>query len=259
MPFNYDNNDINLGLNGQPSNKPTLLFIHGAGMDHTVWSEQKTAAIDAGFQVAMLDLPQHGKSSGQAAETIEGMSDDINSVLDLNEFTSVILIGHSMGALIALTTAAGGHPKIKGTCLCGVASRVPVHPDLLELAEKGDLNAAKMIAKWSYGSALKEVDRVTAIEASIKLVHSTRNGGLANDLHACNNFSRTVEFAEKIKTPCLLLLGEEDKMTPTKGVQKLFDVLSEVEQAILPETGHMMMQEDADGFNTILLDFCNAL
>lgn len=259
MPFNYENNDIHLGLSGQPSDKPTLLFIHGAGMDHSVWSEQKSAALNAGYHISMLDLPQHGNSNGQAADTIEGMAEDIHTILDLNEFSSVVLVGHSMGALIALTTAARGHPKIKGVCLCGVASRVPVHPDLLGLAEQGDLNAAKMIAKWSYGSALKEVDRVTAIEASIKLVHSTRNGGLANDLHACNNFSRTVEFAEKIKTPCLLLLGEEDKMTPTKGVQKLFDALNEVEQAILPETGHMMMQEDAEGFNTILFDFCNTL
>lgn len=259
MPFNRDTNDIHLGLDGQESDKPVLLFIHGAGMDHSVWSEQKSAALDAGYQVAMLDLPQHGNSKGQAADTIEGMSEDINAILDRDEFSSVILIGHSMGALIALTSAASGHPKIKGTCLCGVAARVPVHPDLLTMAEQGDLNAAKMIAKWSYGSALKEVDRVSAIEASIKLVHSTRNGGLANDLHACNNFTRTIEFAEQIKTPCLLLLGEEDKMTPTKGVQKLFDALGEVEQAILPETGHMMMQEDAEGFNESLLDFCSAL
>ncbi|WP_420549242.1 alpha/beta fold hydrolase [Curvivirga sp.] len=255
MPFNTFASDISLTLHGEANENPTILFLHGAGMDHSVWSEQILPLKDAGFQIAELDLPEHGKSKGEAATSITDMAKDVIDIIDASGLNDVLLTGHSMGALISLAVGASGNKNISSICLCGISSRMPVHPDLLGLAEANDIAAAKMIAKWSYGSALSDDIKQDRIETSIALVDGCADGVLGKDMNACNDFSEAQELAEKIDIPVLLLLGEEDKMTPVKGGEKLEAMLSESHKVILPMAGHMMMQEDAEGFNKALMDF----
>ena len=258
MPFTSFSSDISLTLNGEANEKPTILFVHGAGMDHTVWSKQASSLKDAGYQVAELDLPEHGKSLGRAATTIADMANDVITIIEEAKLNDVLLTGHSMGALISLAAAATGNKNISAICLCGVSSRTPVHPDLLGLAEANDITAAKMIAKWSYGSALSDEEKQAHIDASINLVDGTKDGVLAKDMHACNNFAEAQDYAEKIDIPVLLILGEEDKMTPVKGGEKLEAMLSNTHKVILPQAGHMMMQENDAAFNKALMEFADS-
>ncbi|WP_218048934.1 alpha/beta fold hydrolase [Curvivirga aplysinae] len=255
MPFNSFASDISLILHGEANDNPTILFLHGAGMDHTVWSEQITPLINAGFHVAELDLPQHGSSKGEAASSITDMAEDVISIINASGLEDILITGHSMGALISLAVAASGNKNVSSACFCGVSSRMPVHPDLLGLAEANDIAAAKMIAKWSYGSALSDEAKEARIDTTITLVDGCADGVLGKDMNACNNFSEAQELTEKIDIPVLLLLGEEDKMTPVKGGEKLEAMLSKSHKVILPKAGHMMMQEDAEGFNKALMDF----
>jgi len=255
MPFTSFSSDISLTIHGEANEKPTILFIHGAGMDHTVWSRQVSPLKDAGYQVAELDLPEHGASLGDAATTIADMAKDVISVIEEAGLNDVLLTGHSMGALISLSAAASGNKNISAVCLCGVSSRMPVHPDLLGLAEANDIAAAQMIAKWSYGSALSDDEKQAYINTSISLVDGAKDGVLAKDMHACNNFAEAQDHAEKIDIPVLLILGEEDKMTPVKGGEKLEAMLSNSHKVILAQAGHMMMQEDHTGFNQALMEF----
>src|SRR5258707_15741577 len=85
---------------------PTIVFIHGAGMDHTVWALQTRYFAHHGRNVLALDLPGHGRSAGPGLASIDEMARCVLAVLDAVGAKRAALVGHSMGALIALATAS---------------------------------------------------------------------------------------------------------------------------------------------------------
>src|SRR4249919_3894281 len=84
----------------------SVMFIHGAANDHSVWALQSRYFAYHGFNVLAVDLPGHGRSAGPALPDIEDMAAWTIGVLDAAGMASAALVGHSMGSLIALEAAA---------------------------------------------------------------------------------------------------------------------------------------------------------
>ena len=103
-----DGNRVFAATGGRPFDpaQPTVLFIHGAGMDHTVWALQTRYFAHHGRSVLAVDLPGHGRSSGAVLRSVGAMASWIVRVLDEAGVQSAALVGHSMGALISLEVAA---------------------------------------------------------------------------------------------------------------------------------------------------------
>ena len=125
--------------------QPAVVFLHGAGMDHTVWALQTRYFAYRARSVLALDLPGHGKSEGPELETVPAMADWLISVLDALGIERAALVGHSMGAFIALDGAARHGARVSRLALLGVASRMAVHPDLLTAAEADDHLAIDLV------------------------------------------------------------------------------------------------------------------
>ena len=110
--------------------RPTIVFIHGAGHDHSVWTLQTRYFASHGWNVIAPDLPGHGRSAGPALESIEALADWILALLARLGCEQAMLVGHSMGSLIALEAAArvaqeaGITPHILGDSLEGEARDV---------------------------------------------------------------------------------------------------------------------------------------
>ena len=67
MNIVVDNYKVNIRTGGYDVNKnkkPTLLLIHGAGMDGTVWQMQTRYLSNKGINTLAVDLPGHGSSEG---------------------------------------------------------------------------------------------------------------------------------------------------------------------------------------------------
>src|ERR1700739_230526 len=94
---------------------PAVVLIHGAGFDHTAWALHSRWFAHNGFSVLVPDLPAHGRSAGPALRSIAEMADWTAALLNAAGAGKAHLIGHSMGSLIALETAAR-HPD-KGPAL----------------------------------------------------------------------------------------------------------------------------------------------
>src|SRR3954447_15078500 len=90
-------------------NAPLIVLIHGAGMDHSVWSLQARYLAHHGRAVLAVDLPGHGRSGGAALGSIAELADWVPALLDAAGVKQAALVGHSMGAITALE-AAGRHP-----------------------------------------------------------------------------------------------------------------------------------------------------
>ena len=85
--------------------KPAIVFLHGAGMDHTVWALQSRYFAHRGYGVLALDLPGHGRSEGTALATIEDWADWTASFIEAAGLKQAALVGHSMGGFLAWQAA----------------------------------------------------------------------------------------------------------------------------------------------------------
>lgn len=230
---------------------PAAVFLHGAGMDHTVWALQTRAIAHRGRSVLALDLPGHGASEGPALPSIEAMAAWVLAVLDAVGATRARIAGHSMGSLVALETAARGGARIEALALLGFVPEMPVHPDLLEAARNGAHAALELMTGW--GLAMRSqlghnlAPGLWLQGETLRLLERASPAGLAADLAACNAYKRAATAAAEIRCPTLLLLGAQDRMTPAAKGRAFASAIPGAQVTVLPDAGHMMMIEDPAG------------
>src|SRR3984893_15257217 len=133
------------------ASQPTLVLLHGAGFDHTTWALHSRWFAHHGYSVLAPDLPGHGRSSAAPLKTIAEMADWTAALLDAAGASKAKLVGHSMGSLIALETAARHPAKVTALSLIGTTETMTVGPDLLKAAEANDHAAIDMVSIWGLG------------------------------------------------------------------------------------------------------------
>jgi pimeloyl-ACP methyl ester carboxylesterase len=229
---------------------PTVVFLHGAGFDHSAWAQHTRWFAHHGFSVLAPDLPGHGRSPGPALTTIAAMADWTAALLDAAGVAKARLVGHSMGSLIALETAARHPAKVSALSLIGTAAAMTVGPDLLNAAEANDSAAIDMVSIWGLGFRAELGGSLAPGlwmhgEAQSVLRHC-EPGVLFSDLSACNSYQDALAAAARVTVPTTLILGERDMMTPAKAGKALGAAITNSRIVILPEAGHMMMAERPD-------------
>src|SRR5256886_9247290 len=153
MQLSINRKDTFVATGGREFDKsqPTIVLLHGAGFDHTTWALHSRWFAHHGYGVLAPDLPGHGRSSGASLPTIAEMADWTAALLDAAGAAKARLVGHSMGSLIALETAARHSAKVSALSLIGTAATMAVGPDLLKAAEANDPTAIDMVSIWGLG------------------------------------------------------------------------------------------------------------
>ena len=229
---------------------PAVVFLHGAGFDHTTWALHSRWFAHHGYGVLAPDLPGHGRSAGTALPTIADMADWTAALLDAAGVSKARLVGHSMGSLIALETAARHPAKVSGLSLIGTAATMTVGPDLLKAAEANNHDAVDMVSIWGLGYQAELGGSLAPglwmHSGAQRVLENCRPGVLFNDLSACNAYQNALAAAARIAVPTTLILGERDMMTPAKAGKALAAALPNSRTVVLPGAGHMMMVERPD-------------
>jgi pimeloyl-ACP methyl ester carboxylesterase len=230
--------------------QPWAAFVHGAGLDHTVWALQSRWLAFRGWNVLAVDLPGHGHSGGPPLQSIGAMADWLVALLDAAGAATAALIGHSMGSLIALEAAARAPQRVERLMLIGSAATMPVHPDLLAAAKANQQAAIDMVNLWGYGQAAglggSAAPGVWMVGAGDQILKRARPGVLHADLAACNAYRTALEAAARVTAPTLLLAGELDQMTPLKNARLLATAIQGARLVTLPGAGHMLLAEEPD-------------
>jgi len=230
--------------------QPTVLFIHGAGMDHTVWALQTRYFAHHGRSVLAVDLPGHGRSAGALLRSVGAMAAWIAHVLDAAAVQGAALVGHSMGALIALEVAAAAPARVRSLALLGVAERMPVHPDLQAAADGNRRLGPELVTSWGHGRSGhlggNPAPGLWMMGGSLQLLERAPAGALAADLAACNAYDGALAAATRVVCPTLLLLGALDRMTPPAKAKPLAAAIKLSRTVVLPAAGHMLMSERPD-------------
>ena len=252
-----ENKNVHASDSGQgiDTKKDTIVFLHGSGLSHIVWSLAEQFFSSKNFNVLSLDLPGHGNSDGPCLDSIEKIADWLENVFDKLKLKDLILVGHSQGCLEILEYSYKYKERLKKLVFIGGSNKMPVHPDLIELAQNGHSDAVKLMMKWGYEGSKKFIGG-NPVE---KIIQSPRDISeiLAVDLKACNNYSNGSEAAKDIDFPSMLILGELDKMINLDAGKKFSNLIKNSTTHVIKGCGHMIMIEKAFEMREKILEFLN--
>ena len=258
MIFQIENKNIFASDTGQGIDikKKTIIFLHGSGLSHIVWSLTEQFFSNKNFNVLSIDLPGHGNSDGPCLDSIEKIADWLERIFSKLDLNNLILVGHSQGCLEILEYASKYKDRLNKLVFIGGSNKMPVHPDLIELAQNGDSDAVKLMMKWGYEGSKKFIGG-NPVE---KIIQSPRDISeiLAVDLNACNNYSNGAEAAKTINFPSLLIFGELDKMVNLETGKKFGDLIKNSTTHVIKGCGHMIMIEKAFEMREKILEFLNS-
>jgi len=231
--------------------KPPVVLIHGAGGTHLYWPFQMRRL--PGYRVYAPDLPGHGRSGGSGLQTIRAYADTVLTWMDAINLPEAAFIGHSMGSSIVLSLALTYPERILGLGLIGSGVRLQVAPELIEATASPTTfySAVETLAALSFAP---QTD-LALTQVATQRMAETRQSVLHSDLLASNEFDPG-ELVSSIQKPTLILVGEEDRITPVRLATFLKNAVMGSQLIVIPEAGHMVLIEQpqavADACRTFL-------
>ena len=157
------------------------------------------------------------------------------------------IIGHSMGTLIALETAARHAGKVSGLGLIATAAPMRVSDDLLNAAKADDHAAIDMMSIWGEGYRAtlggSLAPGLWMLGGAERLLERARPGVIFADLSACNAYTDALAAAAKVTVPSIVIQGSRDVMTPFKGGKAIAAAIPGCRLAMIEGAGHMLMSE----------------
>jgi pimeloyl-ACP methyl ester carboxylesterase len=239
--------------------KPAVVFLHGAGMDHSNWQLPARWFAWHGHSALAVDLPGHGRSEGAAPRSVPDLAQWVGRLLDAAGVESVCLIGHSMGGAIAIEAAARMGKRISRVALLGTAAAIPVHRDLLSAAREEPERAYRMMTAWAHGAGAKlggnSAPGLWMTGGTLALFARNRPGVLHGDLDACNVWKGGADAARKMRCPALVVVAANDVMTPARNGQELARLIPASRTVTIPDCGHMLLAEAPDAVLDALIEF----
>jgi len=236
----------------EQSNAPVLVFIHGAGSSHLIWSLQ-LLKLKEDYRVVALDMSGHGLSD-RFAETpsIEnGCTDQVAALIEHLEMDEFVLVGHSMGGGIVMAY-----------CL---RDDVSLPCAIVLVGTSSDLNLRKL-AKGLIIEAFEDHRppyEIDALDADFKTFSLTKfqdtitkfnAKSIFRDLDICDDFNIS-DRLDEIKMPALVIVGDDDDIIPPNVAWELEKALPRADIAVIKDADHSPMVQQPDSFNRLLRKF----
>src|SRR5438552_3136910 len=205
---------------GRPG-RPSALLIHGAGASSAIWMMVLTRVARAGHAIA-IDLPGHGPSAaegtaldGAGGLTLARYRDAVGELAGALCLGPSVLVGHSLGALVAIEAALAWPDKVRALVLCAGAPRLGVDPELARRLRDDPAGVIGWLAEHALSPAAKAAVRrgfVAAGEATP--IDVTR---------ADFEIVRAADLSERIDAlacPVTWLDGADDRIVPATDGRK---------------------------------------
>jgi pimeloyl-ACP methyl ester carboxylesterase len=234
----------------------TVVLVHGAAMDGSMWRYQADAFTRAGFTSIAVDLPGHGGSEGDPSSSAKGYAGWLLAYLALLG-EPAHLVGQSMGALVVLEAAAARPDLVRSVALIGVSDLMPVNPDLLAGAAEGDLTMLATMGKWMHAKDPIGESEWT-VDDTVAILQRARPGVAFADLTVCKDHSGAAAVTARVAAPILLIIGEKDRMTRPSAAEPIA-AAAEATTVIVEGAGHLLPLERPEVVNDALIEFLQAV
>jgi len=236
-----------------------LVFVHGLGGTLNVWHAQRVV-LSKYCRVILYDLSGSGQSDrSNTGYSIEKWAEELAGVLDAAELERAVVVGHSMGTLIVQRFVLQFPDRVMGLVLAGALT------ELLPPGKEAIANRAKLVEAEGM-SAVADAILTGALSARTRegnpaLAGLLREVLLSNDPQCYAAHCRALVEGSvrgeqsKIDCPALILVGDQDPVTPLVFARQIAGEIPGTAVKIVPGTAHMTMLESPDAFNSALLGF----
>jgi pimeloyl-ACP methyl ester carboxylesterase len=232
-----------------------LLFLHGVGGGHHAWEAQLPYFGGLGYPSHAWDQPGYGHSAIVEPYDLEQVSASLARLIEALGGEPVVLVGHSMGGMIAQETYTRYPQLVRAMALCFtspafgggsgeftrqfIAARIGPLDQGKTMAEI----AAQLIPTMGSNSILAE-----------QIMAGVPPETYRKAVQLLTTFDRKKELAD-IKVPVLLVAGSEDKTAPPVVMERMAQKILGAEYVVLEGCGHLGPMDQPDAFNAALLDF----
>jgi len=258
-----DGTRIHYRVTGRPG-APPILFIQGLGTDKNGWNLQRLATAPW-YQAIALDNRGAGRSDKpHGAYSLEQMADDAMSVLDHAGIETAHVVGASMGGAISQVIAVKHPERIRSLTLACTASRN--HPWREELLmkwrdaalEQGIGSMGHDAARWMIGPrSFRRILPAIGWLGPLALGRPAYSFASQVDaiLAANDEYEELTEMLSEIVVPTLVLVGNQDILTPRGDSEELAAKIPTAELVVISGAAHGFMVEHASTFNRVLMEF----
>jgi pimeloyl-ACP methyl ester carboxylesterase len=223
---------------GKNNHACPVILLHGAAGSHSAWPGEIRRI--PGWQVIALDLPGHGKSTGAACRSLNGLVNRLYRFIREMGLHQVIMVGYSLGGALALDFSSK-HPKfVKGLVILACGSSFYLPSDLLDAfrnpAKRNQ--AIEIFNRLAFDAGTAQPLRRTILNPLAKV----RTGNIMSDLSIGAHFKVKGDY-QNIECPVGLIGGKSDQIATLLAVRQLFHFLPKASLQILPGCGHMLIYE----------------
>lgn len=232
----FDGTKIWYQINRKKESNLFLLFIHGWANNFTAWKEEESFFRKKGYSTINLDLRGHGKSEkpeDKKQYSLDCFTKDIHSIIKKEKIDNFILVGHSMGGMIALDYFKhySRQNKIKGMVLCNTSYKNPLD----DARNRKYSNMIKRILRYINSKDYKNRDEFF-VKREIDLnefrgssdfsifFKGLKNASIKSVLSCLEAMGRfnLGGVLHKVNVPVLVIYGSEDKIIPLKYSFRLY-------------------------------------
>lgn len=231
-----------------PAGAPCLVFANSLGTDMRVW-EPVADHFAARFRVLQVDKRGHGLSTGPAGETtIEALADDLAAVMDARGIEDAVVLGVSVGGMIAQALAARRPGLVKAAVLSNTGHKIgtaDAWAARMEAVGRGGLEAIAEAVMERWFSAAFRAGRPEALQGWRAMLCRTSAEGYTGVCAAIRDADLTAT-ARGLAVPALCLAGAEDGASPPDLVRALAGLLADARYVEIGGVGHLPSVEAPD-------------
>jgi 3-oxoadipate enol-lactonase len=241
-----------------------VFLLHGVGGSKAYWNNELEGFANAGYRAVALDLPGYGDSETIEPYTLTGVARSLERLIDAIAPKRAVLLGHSMGGMVALEAWAAYPHKIAGLILSGTSPAFG-KPDGAWQQEflrqrLGPLDEGQSMSDLAprLVRAMVAPDAEPAgVQRAVEIMSAVPPQTYRSALHALMSFDRRA-LLPAISVPTLALAGELDPNAPPAVMQKMAEKIPAATYECLPRTGHLASLEQPAAFADSILRFLQA-
>ncbi len=242
-----------------------LVCLHGIGGSQNAFDDQAEAVTGAGWRLIAWDMPGYGASPLPAGYSFETLARSVVALLDDAGLDRAVLLGHSMGGMVAQETAARFPDRVSGLVLFATTPAFGGRDDKFKnefLAHRlKPLNEGKTpadIAPNLVGGMFSEATPETVKAKAVESMAAITSDSYRAALECIVTFNRAEDLA-RIACPTLVLAAEKDTLSPPKTMGRMAERIPAACFVTLDGVGHLANFEDPPRFNAALTDFLATL
>ncbi|TDU04138.1 pimeloyl-ACP methyl ester carboxylesterase [Streptomyces sp. 846.5] len=238
-----------------------LVLLHAFPLSSRMWREQldELPGVDgSGARVLAVDLRGFGGTElGEDEPSLDLLADDVALLLDQAGIEKAVVGGLSMGGYVAMALARRHPDRLSGLLLADTKAT----PDTDQARANRERVAAAVLARDSVQLLLDEQvpspllgatsvqERPRLTERLRGMVEEASPQAVAWAQRAMASRPGSLDVLAEVRVPALVLVGEEDAITPPSDAEAMAAVLPDVVLTVLPAVGHLSNIESPDAFN----------